>query len=322
MKKNVFVFSRVPEPQLERLRTQFNVTVLDPKGDVPAQMAEHLPNTHGMIGAGRRLGEKQLAQATQLEVVSSVSVGYDNYDVEYFNSRNLLLTNTPDVLTETTADLGFTLLMSAARRVPELDHWTKSGQWKGTVGPKLFGTDVYGKTLGIVGLGNIGAAIARRGKFGFSMPVVYSGNSRKLELEAELGATYLELDELLKTADFVVLVVPLSAQTTHMIGARELKLMKPSAILVNVARGAVVNESELIEALQNKTIRAAGLDVYEKEPLSDSPLFALDNVVTLPHVGSATGETREAMVNLAVENLERVLNGQAPLTPVNPQVLA
>lgn len=321
MKKNVFVFSRLAEPQLERLRSQFNVTVLDPKGDVPAQMAEHLPNTHGMIGVGRRLGEKQLAQAQQLEVVSSVSVGYDNYDLDYFNQRGLLLCNTPDVLTETTADLAFTLLMCAARRAPELDAWTKAGQWKGTVGPNLFGSDVHGKTLGIVGLGNIGAAIARRGHFGFNMPVLYSGNSRKLELEAELDARYCELDELLSEADFVVLVVPLSDQTKHLIGARELGLMKPSAILVNVARGAVVNEPDLIEALQNRTIRAAGLDVYEKEPLSESPLFALDNVVTLPHVGSATGETREAMANLAVENLERVLRGEAAKTPVNPQVI-
>ncbi|MNQ24256.1 gluconate 2-dehydrogenase [Pseudomonas linyingensis] len=322
MKKNVFVFSRLSPEHQQRLRHNFNVTLLDPAGDIDAQYASALPEAHGLLGVGRPFGRAQLERAGRLEVISTISVGYDNYELAYLNERGILLTNTPDVLTETTADLGFTLLMAAARRVPELDAWVKAGHWQAPVGPAQFGSDVHGKTLGILGLGNIGAAIARRGRFGFNMEVLYSGNSRKPALEQELGARYCGFDELLGEADFVVLVVPLSAQTRHLIGRRELALMKPSAILVNVARGPVVDEAALVEALQNGQIRAAGLDVYEKEPLRESPLFALPNVVTLPHVGSATHETRQAMAELALDNLERALLGGTPRHRVNPQVRA
>lgn len=322
MNKNVFVFSRLSPEHQQRLSRNFNVTLLDPAGDIDAQYAAALPEAHGLLGVGRPFGRAQLAQAEQLEVISTISVGYDNYDLAYLNERGILLTNTPDVLTETTADLGFTLLMAAARRVPELDAWVKAGHWQAPVGPAQFGSDVHGKTLGILGLGNIGAAIARRGRFGFNMQVLYSGNSRKPHLEQELGARYCGFDELLGAADFVVLVVPLSEQTRHLIGRRELALMKPGAILVNVARGPVVDEPALIEALQNGQLRAAGLDVYEKEPLRESPLFALPNVVTLPHVGSATHETRQAMAELALDNLERALLGGTPRCMVNPQVRA
>ena len=321
MKKTVLAFSRITAPMVERLQQDFNVIVPNPKlGDINAQFNEALPQAHGLIGVGRKLGQAQLENAQQLQVVSSVSVGYDNYDLAYFNQRGIALTNTPDVLTESTADLGFALIMSAARRVAELDAWTKAGEWKGTVGPAHFGSDVHGKTLGIVGLGNIGAAIARRGRFGFNMPVIYSGNSRKTALEQELGAQYRSLDQLLAEADFVCLVVPLGADTKHLIGERELKLMKPSAFLVNVSRGPVVDEAALVAALQNGTIRGAGLDVYEKEPLTESPLFQLANAVTLPHVGSATAETREAMANRAIDNLRAALLGERPRDLVNPQV--
>ena len=321
-KKTVLAFSRVTPEMIERLQQDFNVIAPNPKlGDINAQFEEALPHAHGLIGVGRKLGRKQLEHARQLEVVSSVSVGYDNYDVDYFNERGIMLTNTPDVLTESTADLGFTLIMSSARRVAELDAWTKAGQWQASVPPALFGSDVYGKTLGIVGMGNIGAAVARRGRLGFNMPILYSGNSRKTALEQELGAQFRSLDQLLAEADFVCLVVPLSEKTRHLISQRELKLMKPSAILVNISRGPVVDEPALIEALQNGTIRGAGLDVYEKEPLSESPLFALKNAVTLPHIGSATHETREAMARCAVDNLLAALAGERPANLVNPQAL-
>ena len=321
MKKTVLAFSRITPEMAERLRQDFEVIVPDPKkGDIAAQFNEALPTAHGLIGAGRALGEKQLAAAQHLEVVSSVSVGYDNYDVGYFTQRGIMLTNTPDVLTESTADLGFSLIMSSARRVAELDAWAKAGEWKATVGPDLFGSDVYGKTLGIVGMGNIGAAIARRGHLGFNMPILYSGNSRKPDLEQALGAQMRSLDELLAEADFVCLVVPLSEKTKHLISRRELALMKPSAFLINIARGPIVDESALIEALQNGVIRGAGLDVYEKEPLAQSPLFQLKNAVTLPHVGSATAETREAMANRAMDNLTAALKGQRPQDLVNAQV--
>ncbi len=321
MKKTVLAFSRITAPMVERLQQDFNVIVPNPKlGDIAAQFNEALPEAHGLIGVGRKLGQAQLEHAAKLEVVSSVSVGYDNYDVAYLSQRGIALTNTPDVLTESTADLGFALIMSSARRVAELDAWTKAGHWQATVGPAHFGSDVHGKTLGIVGLGNIGAAIARRGRFGFNMPVIYSGNSRKEALEQELGARHVSLEQLLAEADFVCLVVPLSAKTKHLIGAEQFKQMKRSAFLINISRGPVVDEAALAEALKDGTIRGAGLDVYEKEPLSESPLFALSNAVTLPHVGSATAETREAMANRAIDNLRAALLGERPRDLVNPQV--
>jgi gluconate 2-dehydrogenase len=321
MKKTVLAFSRVSPEMVERLQQDFDVIVPDPKrGDMNSQFNEALPKCHGMIGAGRQLGREQLGSASQLEVVSSISVGYDNYDVGYLNERGIMLTNTPDVLTESTADLGFSLIMSSARRVAELDAWTKAGNWKRSIEAPQFGTDVYGKTLGIVGMGNIGAAIARRGRLGFNMPILYSGNSRKTELEQELGAQFRSLDQLLAESDFVCLVVPLSDQTRHLISSRELGLMKSGAILINIARGPVVDEPALIEALQNGTIRGAGLDVYQKEPLSESPLFSLSNAVTLPHIGSATGETRQAMADLAYTNLRAALSGEKPANLVNSEV--
>ncbi|WP_122314024.1 D-glycerate dehydrogenase [Pseudomonas cichorii] len=321
MKKTVLAFSRVSPEMAERLAQDFNVIVPDPKlGDLNAQFNEALPESHGMIGAGRKLGREQLEGAGKLEVVSSISVGYDNYDVGYLSERGIMLTNTPDVLTESTADLGFSLIMSSARRVAELDAWTKAGNWKRSIETPHFGSDVHGKTLGIVGMGNIGAAIARRGRLGFNMPILYSGNSRKSEVEQELGAQFRSLDQLLAEADFVCLVVPLSEKTRHLIGRRELALMKPGAILINIARGPIVDEPALIEALQNGTIRGAGLDVYEKEPLSESPLFSLSNAVTLPHIGSATTETRQAMADRAYNNLRSALLGERPQDLVNPQV--
>ncbi len=321
MKKTVLAFSRVSPEMAERLQQDFNVIIPDPKkGDLNEQFNEALPHSHGMIGAGRTLGREQLESAKQLEVVSSISVGYDNYDVGYLTERGIMLTNTPDVLTESTADLGFSLIMSSARRVAELDAYTKAGNWKRSIEAPHFGTDVYGKTLGIVGMGNIGAAVARRGRLGFNMPILYSGNSRKTALEQELGAQFRTLDQLLAESDFVCLVVPLSEKTQHMISTRELSLMKKSAILVNIARGPVVDEPALIKALQDGTIRGAGLDVYEKEPLSESPLFALSNAVTLPHIGSATDETRQAMADRAYTNLRAALLGEKPQDLVNAQV--
>ncbi|OCX11020.1 2-hydroxyacid dehydrogenase [Pseudomonas graminis] len=321
MKKTVLAFSRVSPEMAERLQQDFNVIIPDPKkGDLNAQFNEALPHSHGMIGAGRKLGREQLENAKQLEVVSSISVGYDNYDVDYLTERGVMLTNTPDVLTESTADLGFSLIMSSARRVAELDAYTKAGNWKRSIEAPHFGTDVYGKTLGIVGMGNIGAAVARRGRLGFNMPVLYSGNSRKTAIEQELGAQFRTLDQLLAESDFVCLVVPLSEKTQHMISTRELSLMKKSAILVNIARGPIVDEPALIKALQDGTIRGAGLDVYEKEPLAESPLFALSNAVTLPHIGSATDETRQAMADRAYANLRAALLGEKPQDLVNAQV--
>lgn len=321
MKHTVLAFSKLSPALTEQLQQEFHVLQVNPKlGNAEQQLIELLPQADGLIGAGRQLDATLLQHAHKLKVVSSVTVGFDNYDVDYLTQRNILLTNTPDVLTETTADLGFALLMAAARRVAELDAWTKQGNWKKTVQPEHYGVDVYAKTIGIIGLGNIGAAIAKRAHFGFDMPVLYTGQTRKPELEQRFNAIYCTLEQLLQQSDFVSVNVALNAQTTHLIGKTQLAQMKPSAILLNVARGAVVDEAALIEALKNKQILAAGLDVYEQEPLQQSELFKLKNVVTLPHLGSATQQTRDAMSNLAFDNLKAALNGQKPRYMVNPQV--
>ncbi len=321
MKKTVLGFSHLSEDLKEKLNDAFNLLLLNPKtGNLEAQFQQLLPQADGLIGAGRMLNESLLQYAHQLKVVSSISVGFDNYDVNYLTRRGILLTNTPDVLTETTADLAFALLMTAARRVPELDHWTRQGNWRKTVQPALYGVDVYGKTLGIIGLGNIGTAMARRGRFGFNMNVLYYSQHAKPQLEQELGAWQCSLNELLQQSDFVSLHVALNQKTHHLIGREQLGQMKKSAILINVARGQVIDEQALIEALSQQQILAAGLDVYAKEPLQDSPLFALPNVVTLPHVGSATVDTRQAMNDLAFENLYNALQGKKPAYMVNPSV--
>ncbi|WP_267399397.1 D-glycerate dehydrogenase [Pseudomonas sp. GM_Psu_2] len=319
-KKHVVVFNRLPEQLAERLREHFTVEVIPASANIDL-FAASAAKAQGLIGASRKLGEKELEMATTLEAIASVSVGYDSYDVDYLTERGILLTNTPDVLTDTTADLGFTLLVSAARRVPELDAFVKAGHWRKGIGEEHFGTDIHGRTLGIVGAGRIGAAIAKRGHFGFDMPILYTANSAKPELEEQMGAQRRELDELLKEADFVCLVVPLSAATEGLIGARELGLMKSSAILINLARGPVIDESALIEALRQGQIRGVGLDVYTREPLEASPLFELPNVVTLPHIGSATHETRYAMAERAVNNLIAALTGERPTDLVNPAAL-
>lgn len=320
MKKTVLAFSKLSAPLVQKLEQAFHLIQIDPKqGNPEQQLIELLPQADGLIGAGRQLDGHLLKYATKLKVISSVTVGFDNYDVDYLNQRNILLTNTPDVLTETTADLAFALLMSAARRVAELDAWTKQGHWKKTLQPEHYGVDVYGKTIGIIGLGNIGAAIARRAHFGFAMNVLYYGHNPKPELAKQLNARFCSLDELLRQSDFVSVNVALNQQTTHMLGKAEFEKMKEDAILVNVSRGAVIDEAALIHALQNRQILAAGLDVYEQEPLQQCALFELSNVVTLPHIGSATHQTRQAMSDLAFDNLKAALSGQRPKYMVNPQ---
>ena len=319
MNKKVVVFSQIDPEILTRLQAQYDVVVIDPKqGDVNQQIQQHVQHADGMIGAGRLLNESNLAGAQQLKIISSVSVGYDNYDVGYLSQNQIWLSHTPHVLTETTADLAFTLLMSAARKVPYLDQWTKTGEWKRTVSQAQFGQDIYGKTLGIIGLGNIGAAIARRGLYGFNMNILYHNRREKLEMAQPLNAQYRSLDELLQQSDFVVVAVDLNAESKALISTEQFDLMQPHAVLVNIARGSVIDEQALIQALKERKIFAAGLDVYEKEPLQDSELFQLDNVVTLPHVGSATAETRKKMAELAYRNLVDALEGRQPPYLVNP----
>jgi glyoxylate reductase len=250
------------------------------------------------------------------KVVSNVAVGYNNIDVVAARKHGVVITNTPDVLTETTADFAFTLLMAAARRVVEADRYVRASQWKTWKWELLWGADIHGKTLGVVGFGRIGRAVARRG-LGFGMRVLYYDTVRAdAATERELNATAVDLETLLRQADFVSLHTLLSSDTRHLINQRTLRLMKNTAILVNAARGPVVDEAALVKALSEKWIAGAGLDVFEEEPSIHPGLLALDNVTMAPHIGSASGETRIAMASLAVRNCLAVLDGKPALTPV------
>lgn len=320
MRQKVVVFSQIDDQILEKIQALYHVVQIDPKaGDVNQQILKEVHDADGMIGAGRLLNGLNLHTAKQLKIISTVSVGYDNYDLHYLNQQQIWLAHTPHVLTETTADLAFALLMSAARKVPSLDAWTKQGQWKRTVAQSQFGQDIFAKTLGIIGLGNIGLAIARRGFHGFNMNIVYHNRSEKIELAQSVNARYCSLDELLSTADYVVVAVDLNAESKALIGAEQFAIMKSNAVFVNISRGSVVDQDALINALKQQQIFSAGLDVYQKEPLQDSALFGLDNVVTLPHVGSATAETRHKMAELAYQNLVQAMGGRTPQYLVNPE---
>jgi len=257
----------------------------------------------------------------RLKVISNYAVGYDNIDVEAATRRGIYVTNTPGVLTETTADLAWAILMAIARRVVEADKYVRAGRWIHAWGPKMMlGSDVHGKTLGIIGLGRIGSAVARRAK-GFNMRIIYYDIFRREDLERELGLEYKPLEELLKEADYVTLHVPLTKETHHLIGERELDLMKPTAYLINTSRGAVIDQRALYKALKERRIAGAALDVFEKEPIDpDDPLLELDNVVLTPHIGSASVETRKKMAMMAAENLVSVLKGVEPPNLVNPEV--
>jgi phosphogluconate 2-dehydrogenase len=321
MKKQVVLYKKLSPSLMARLHKQAEVTLiesLDAQG--LAKLRDALPRAQGLLGASLKLDAELLDLAPNLEAIASVSVGVDNYDIDYLTERRILLSNTPDVLTETTADTGFALILASARRVVELANMVRDGQWTRNIGPAHFGSDVHGKTLGIIGMGRIGEALAQRGHFGFGMPVIYHSHSPKPAVEQRFNARYRSLDELLQQADFVCLTLPLTAETEGLIGARQFALMRPETIFINISRGKVVDEAALIQALSERQIRAAGLDVFEREPLShDSPLLQLDNVVATPHMGSATHETREAMARCAVDNLLAALAGQRPVNLVNPQ---
>ncbi|MGJ7515865.1 2-hydroxyacid dehydrogenase [Pseudomonas baetica] len=321
MKKQVVLYKKLSPVLMARLEEQAEVTLienLDAAG--LEQLRAALPRAHGLLGASLKLDAALLDLAPNLQAIASVSVGVDNYDIDYLTERRILLSNTPDVLTETTADTGFALILATARRVVELANMVREGRWQRNIGPAQFGTDVHGKTLGIIGMGRIGEALAQRGHFGFGMPVLYHSQSPKPVVEQRFNAQYRSLPELLQEADFVCLTLPLTAETEGLIGAEQFALMRPETIFINISRGKVVNEAALIQALKAGRIRAAGLDVFEREPLyADSPLLQLDNVVATPHIGSATHETREAMAEYAVENLLAALAGERPKSLVNVQ---
>ena len=288
-----------------------------------AELARRLQGKQGVFTTGgERIDAALLAQCPGLRICANMAVGYNNFDLPAMTAAGVLGTNAPGVLTETTADLGFALLMAAARRVAEGEHYLRAGRWDRWAYDMLVGQDVHGSTLGILGMGRIGQAIARRGALGFGMKVIYHNRSRlPAEAEAEVSARYVGKDELLRTADHVVLVVPYSPASHHAIGAAELALMKLTATLVNIARGGIVDDAALAAALRAGRIAAAGLDVFEGEPQVHPDLLACANVVLTPHIGSATVPTRKAMAHLAADNLIGYLVHGQPLTPLNPEVM-
>ena len=319
----VFVSRPLPAPGVALLEAAgFAVALQDQ--DRPATREELLAGVAGAAGLlamlTDRIDEELLGLAPKLRVVANLAVGFDNIDVPAATAHQVVATNTPGVLTDATADLAFALLLAAARRLGEGERLVRSGAWTVWGPNQLLGRPVAGQTLGIVGLGAIGTAVARRAR-GFGMSVVYVNRHAAPAAEAETGARRVELDELLATSDVVSLHAPLNDESRHLIDGAALARMKPTAVLVNTARGPLVDEEALVEALRAGTIAAAGLDVYEDEPRLTPGLAELDNVVVLPHIGSATTATRGAMVELACRNIIDVLDGRTPPTPLNPEVL-
>ena len=315
-RKRVLVFRALPPDQLARLQAEHEVTVANPRepGEA-ARFFAALPEAQGLIGSSFRIDEAVLAQAPKLEVISSISVGIDNYELAALRRRGIVLCHTPGVLTETTADTLFALIMATSRRLVELALLVREGRWTRNIDEPLFGWDVHGKTLGILGFGRIGQALARRAALGFGMPVLYHNRSA-VELPELAGrAQQVTLERLLAEADIVACTLPLTEATRGFMGPAQFAAMKPGAIFVNGGRGATVQEGALLAALDSGHLRAAGLDVFATEPLpADSPLRTHPRVTALPHIGSATHETRHAMARLATTSLLQALAGQRPAT--------
>jgi gluconate 2-dehydrogenase len=288
----------------------------------PEQLQNALSGVAGALVTGsERIDSAALANAKDLKIVANISVGYNNFDVPAITAAGVMASNTPDVLTDTTADFGFALLMATARRITESEHWVRNGHWdKWSIVNNPLGMDLHHSTIGIIGMGRIGQGIAKRA-LGFGMKVIYHNRRRLSEAdEKACGASYVSKEELLRSADHVVLVLPYSAENHHTIGAKEIALMKPSATLINIARGGIVDDLALAHALREKKIFAAGLDVFEGEPKVNSELLKLSNVVLAPHIASATEKTRRAMVDLAIDNLRAALDGKKPPSLINAEV--
>lgn len=316
------MFRELPPDQLARLQAAHEVTVANPRvAEQRDAFFEALPRAQGLIGSSYRIDAPLLAQAPALRVISSISVGIDNYELPALRERGVMLCHTPGVLTETTADTLFALVMATSRRLVELAALVREGRWHKNIDEQMFGWDVHGKTLGIVGFGRIGQALARRAALGFGMPVLFHNRSA-MNVDQELPALagqvrQVSLDELLAQADIVALTVPLTDETRGLINAERFAAMKPGAMLINGSRGGVVDEAALLAALDSGHLRAAGLDVFATEPLPlDSPLRTHPRVTPLPHIGSATHETRHAMAVLATSNLLQALAGETPAATV------
>lgn len=310
---------------VDKLRERFEVED-NQKDDTPwgaDELKRRLADKEGVLPTGSdRIDAAVLDAAPRLKAVCNIAVGHNNIDLAACSERGIVATNTPGVLDETTADTTWALLMAAARRITEAERWLRAGHWKGWKNDQFLGVDVHHATLGIVGMGRIGQAIARRAK-GFSMRVIYHNRSRlPAKVERATGAKYVSLERLLRQSDFVSLNMPYSPSSHHLIGARQLAMMKPTAVLVNAARGGVVDDAALITALREKRIAAAGIDVFEGEPNFNPGFLGLDNVALVPHIGSATRATRAAMATLAARNLAAALSGRRPPNLLNPEAWA
>jgi lactate dehydrogenase-like 2-hydroxyacid dehydrogenase len=322
MKPKVLVSRAVFPEVIERLREHFEVDYNDVDAPLPPErLAARLADKQGALTLlSDRIDAATLAGARQLKAVCNVAVGYNNFDLAAISQAGVMATNTPGVLDETTADIAWALLLASGRRVVSADRWVRAGQWQGwKFHDDWLGADVHHATLGILGMGRIGRAVARRAA-GFSMRVIYH-NRQRLDPGQEAGATWVGMADLLRESDFLVLMLPYSPAVHHIIGAAEIAVMKPTAHLINVARGGVVDDDALIEALQQRRIAGAGLDVFENEPALDTRFCALDNVVLTPHIGSSTRATRLAMAMLAADNLIAALAGQRPPNLLNPEVI-
>ena len=326
MSKPKILVARAVFPEIiARLEQHFEVESNQP--DETWSKAELIRRLQDKAGAfttgGDRIDGDVLAACPNLKICANMAVGHNNFDLGAMTAAGVLATNAPDVLTETTADFGFALLMATARRITESEHYLRAGQWTKWSYDMFAGSDIHGATLGILGMGRIGQGIAKRGAHGFGMKVIYHNRSRlDAALEAKCQAGYVSKEKLLRTADHLVLVLPYSPASHHAIGAAELALMKPTATLVNIARGGIVDDAALAAALRNRTIAAAGLDVFEGEPAVHPDLLTVPNVVLTPHIASATLPTRLAMASLAADNLIAFFTGKTPPTPLNAAVLA
>lgn len=317
-KPKVLVTRQVANEAVSLLETAADVEVWKQDEPIPRELLlEKIESSDGILAMlTERIDEELLARAQRLRVVANMAVGYDNIDLAACKKRDIWVTNTPDVLTEATADLAFALMMATGRRLMEANRFLLNGEWKSWSPSLLAGQNVYGATLGIIGMGRIGEAVARRAK-GFGMRILYYNRSQKQQAEAETGAELVSLEALLRESDYVVLLTPLTAETRLLMGEKQFSWMKPTSVFINVSRGGTVDETALYQALVNKQIWAAGLDVFQQEPVPlDHPLLTLPNVVALPHIGSATEQTRAEMARLAAANIVAVLGGQRPLTPL------
>ncbi|OLN23049.1 bifunctional glyoxylate/hydroxypyruvate reductase B [Domibacillus antri] len=318
MKPKVVVYKRMSEKVLDYIRESCEVHYFPGYKEEYEAFLAALKEAEGVLGSGLKFDEVLLDQAPKLKVICNTSVGYDNLNIPLLKERGILASNTPGVLNDTVADTIMALMLAAARRITELDQFVKTGGWsENGFSQQQFGIDVHHKTLGIIGMGGIGATLAKRAHFGFDMNILYHNRSRNKAAETAYHAAYCTMDELLAKSDFVCVLTPLTSQTEKLIGKREFEKMKQTAVFVNAARGKVVDEKALIEALQANEVLAAGLDVFEKEPTDRSnPLLKMPNVVTLPHIGSATAETRMKMAQLGAENLTAGVHGKKLLTPI------